>query len=185
MTGPASDRLDILDDALLRMRRLWSPSRQRLVDEGGVVVEMSSLLVVEACARGSAAGLEVSVADVALLADVAPSTASRLVDRAAGADLVNRETSRVDPRRTALSLTERGATLQARACTARTTWLAGQFHDWAPRDVNDLARLLARFADTLEPDGDTVRSGPRPVERRHTPATHLAISDRRRTTNSP
>jgi DNA-binding MarR family transcriptional regulator len=114
---------------------------------------MSSLLVVEACARGSAAGREVSVADVALLADVAPSTASRLVDRAACADLVNRGTSRVDPRRTALSLTERGATLQARAYAARTTWLAGRFHDWAPRDVDHLARLLARFADTLEPDG--------------------------------
>jgi DNA-binding MarR family transcriptional regulator len=153
MTGSALDGLDILDDALLRLRRLWSPPRQRLVDEGGVVVEMSSLLVVEACARGSAAGREVSVADVALLADVAPSTASRLVDRAACADLVDRGTSRVDPRRTALSLTERGSTLQARAYAARTTWLAGRFHDWAPQDVDQLARLLARFADTLEPDG--------------------------------
>jgi DNA-binding MarR family transcriptional regulator len=154
MTAPGWDGLDVLDDALLRLRRLWSPSRQRLVDEGGVVVEMSSLLVVEACARGAAAGREVSVADVALLADVAPSTASRLVDRAACADLINRGTSRVDPRRTALSLTERGATLQARAYTARTTWLAAQFHDWAPRDVDHLARLLGRFAFSLEPDDD-------------------------------
>jgi hypothetical protein len=54
-----------------------------------------------------------------------------------------------------LSLTERGATLQARAYTARTTWLAGQFHDWAPRDIDHLARLLARFADSLDPDADT------------------------------
>jgi len=150
------DGLDVIDDALLRLRRLWSPSRQRLADEGGVVVEMSSLLVVETCARGAAVGREVSVADVALLADVAPSTASRLVDRAANAGLVNRGTSRVDPRRTALLMTERGATLQARAYTARTTWLAGQFHDWAPRDVDHLAQLLARFADTLEPDDDTL-----------------------------
>jgi DNA-binding MarR family transcriptional regulator len=155
MTEPASDGFDVLDDALLRLRRLWSPSRQRLVDEGGAVVEMSSLLVVEACARGSAAGGEVSVADVAILADVAPSTASRLVDRAANAGLVNRGTSLVDPRRTALSLTERGTTLQARAHNARTTWLAGQFHDWSPRDVDHLARLLARFADTVEPDAGT------------------------------
>jgi DNA-binding MarR family transcriptional regulator len=155
MTRPTLDGLDVLDDALLRLRRLWSPSRQRLVDDGGVAVQMSSLLVVEACARGSAAGREVSVTDVALLADVAPSTASRLVDRAVRADLVNRGTSSVDPRRTALSLTEHGATLQARAYAARTTWLAGQFHDWAPRDVDHLARLLARFADTLEPDGET------------------------------
>ena len=155
MTSLALDGLDVLDDALLRLRRLWSPSRQRLVDEDGVVVEMSSLLVVEACARGAAAGREVSVADVASLADVAPSTASRLVDRAARAGMVDRGTSRTDPRRSALSLTERGATLQASAYTLRTTWLAGQFRDWTSQDVDHLARLLARFADTLEPDGDT------------------------------
>jgi len=156
MTEAASDGLDVLDDALLRLRRLWSPSRRRLVDEDGVVVEMSSVLVVEACARGADARREVSVADVALLADVAPSTASRLVDRAANAGLVNRGTSRVDPRRTALSLTERGTALQTSACTLRTTWLAGQFHDWTSQDVDHLARLLARFADTLERHGDTL-----------------------------
>jgi DNA-binding MarR family transcriptional regulator len=154
--------LDVLDDALLRLRRLWSPSRQRRVDDDGVAVEMSSLLVVEACARGAAAGREVSVADVASLADVAPSTASRLVDRAASTGLVERGTSLVDPRRTALSLTERGATLQARAYTARTTWLASQLHDWPERDVDHLAQLLARFADTLDHDGDTPPSAVAP-----------------------
>jgi DNA-binding MarR family transcriptional regulator len=146
--------LAILDDALLRLRRLWSPSRQRLVDDDGIAVEMSSLLVVEACARGAAAGREVSVADVASLADVAPSTASRLVDRAVGAGLVERGRSRVDPRRTALSLTERGATLQARAYTARTTWLAAQLHDWPTLDVDHLAELLARFANSLDHECD-------------------------------
>jgi DNA-binding MarR family transcriptional regulator len=152
MTRP---ELDVLDDALLRLRRLWSPSRQRLIDDEGVAVEMSSLLVVEACARGAAAGLEVSVADVASLADVAPSTASRLVDRAACAGLVGRGTSRVDPRRTALSLTQRGISLQARAYTARATWLVGQLHDWPARDVDQLAQLLDRFANTLDQGGDT------------------------------
>ena len=149
--------LAILDDALLRLRRLWSPSRQRLVDDDGMAVEMSSLLVVEACGRGAAVGREVSVADVASLADVVPSTASRLVDRAAGAGLVlglGDGGGALDPRRTALSLTERGAALQARAHTARTTWLAGQLHDWSTLDVDHLAQLLARFANTLDHEGD-------------------------------
>ena len=61
--------LAAVDDALLRLRRLWSASRSRLVDDGGAAVEMSSLLVVEACARGAAAGAEVSVGDVARFAD--------------------------------------------------------------------------------------------------------------------
>lgn len=147
--------LEVLDDALLRLRRLWSPTRRRIVDDDGTAVEMSSLLVVEACARGATAGREVSVADVASLADVAPSTASRLVDRAASAGLVERGLSRVDPRRTALSLTERGANLQARAYTARTTWLAGQLQDWPIQHVDELAQLLARFANTLDQSDDT------------------------------
>ncbi len=140
---------NVLDDGLIRLRRLWSPSRQRLFDDSGVAVEMSSLLVLEACARGAAAGREVSVADVASLADVAASTASRLVDRAVSAGLVERGTSRIDPRRSALSLTDHGASLQARAYTERTTWLAGQLRDWPAEDLDRLARLLSRFADTL------------------------------------
>lgn len=163
MTAPGLKGLDVLDDALLRLRRLWSPSRQRLVDDVGVAVEMSSLLVVEACARGAAAGREVSVADVASLADVVPSTASRLVDRAACAGLVERGESRVDPRRAALSLTERGAMLQTRAYTARTAWLAGQLHDWPMRDVDHFAELLARFANILDHDGDTRPTTDRPA----------------------
>ena len=163
------DGLDVLDDALLRLRRLWSPSRQRLVDDDGLAVEMSSVLVVEACARGAAAGREVSVVDVASLADVAPSTASRLVDRAASAGLVVRGTSTVDPRRTALSLTGRGAGLQARAYTARTTWLAGQLHDWPGRDVEHLARLLARFADGLSRLTGDQPSRPAPESTTFTP----------------
>jgi DNA-binding MarR family transcriptional regulator len=142
--------LDVLDDALLRLRRLWSASRQRLVDDNGVPVAISTLIVVETCARGSAAGFEVPVNDVAALADVAPSTASRLVDRAVAAGFVDRGPSLVDPRRTALTLTRRGTSLQARAHRARIGWLGGQLEDWSPPDVDLLAQLLARFADTLD-----------------------------------
>jgi len=113
-------------------------------------VAISSLIVVETCARGVAAGLEVSVNDVAALADVAPSTASRLVDRAAAAGFVERGPSRVDPRRTALSLTQRGTSLQARAYGTRISWLAGQLRDWPAEDIELLAELVSRFADTLD-----------------------------------
>lgn len=136
-----------LDDALLRLRRLWSASRHLL--DGDAAVESSSLLVVEACARGASARREVSVGDVAQLADVAPSTASRLVDRAETAGLVRRTPSRSDARRTALQLTVAGAALQARAVAARTVWLTDQLRDWQPEDVERLGLLLSRFADGL------------------------------------
>ena len=46
-----SDGLDAIDDAFLRLRRLWTASRHRILDDGGAPVELSSLLVIEACVR--------------------------------------------------------------------------------------------------------------------------------------
>src|SRR3712207_6872186 len=53
VTRPESDDLPLLDEALVRLRRLWTASRAHVVDELGRRVEMSSVLVVEACARRS------------------------------------------------------------------------------------------------------------------------------------
>lgn len=141
--------LAALDDALLRLRRVWSATRQGIVTEGDTPVEMSCLLVVEACARGVRAGREVTIGDVARLADVTPSTASRLVDRAQAAGLLTRTASRVDSRRTALYLTSAGAALQARANQARLDWLSERLADWSAADVAQLGALLHRFADTF------------------------------------
>lgn len=152
--------LSVLDDALIRVRRLWSTSRARFTDAQGRPVEMSSLLVVEACARAAAAGREVSVGDVAAHADVTASTATRLVDRAQTAGLLHRVPSMVSARRTALELTAEGADLRERALTARTGWLAGQVRDWDPTDVHRLGVLLSRFADGLDPTTSSVHSPP-------------------------
>lgn len=143
--------LSALDDALIRLRRLWSTSRQRFAGADGRPVEMSSLLVVEACARGAAAGREVVVGDVAAHADVTASTASRLVDRAETAGLLHRVPSALSARRTALELTPEGAELRTRAVAARTGWLAEHLRGWEPADVERLSALLSRFAAGLEP----------------------------------
>lgn len=139
-----------LDDSLIRLRRLWGASRNRLVADGTTSVEMSSLLVVEACARGADLHREVTVGDVADLADVTASTASRLVDRAEAAGLLNRTPSAVNARRTALVLTPSGTALRRRAVAARTAWLADQVREWDPADVERLGELLARFADGMQ-----------------------------------
>jgi len=137
-----------VDDALLRLRRMWSPDRNAMVDDAGTPVQMSSLLVIEACARTS--GPEVTVGDVASFLDVAPSTASRLVDRAQAAGLVSRVRSGVNSRRTAIVLTEKGADLQQRARRARVAWLGTKLHDWSEQDVAALGGLLSRFATAVE-----------------------------------
>ncbi|WP_324277240.1 MarR family winged helix-turn-helix transcriptional regulator [Blastococcus brunescens] len=127
---------------------------------------MSSLLVVEACARGAHAGREVAIGDVARMADVTPSTASRLVDRAESKGLLIRAPSSVDARRTALHLTPEGAALQARSTRARVAWLSDRLAEWQADDVAALGTLLHRFADTFfdlppafEPSPDGVTDG--------------------------
>jgi DNA-binding MarR family transcriptional regulator len=150
--------LQALDEALVRLRRLWTASRAHAVDDFGARVEMSSVLVVEACAR--AAGAETAVGDVAAFLDVEPSTASRLVDRAARAGLVRRTASAVDARRSALVLTHAGRALRARAVAARLGWLAGVVHDWPEPDVRALAEVLGRFADAVSASPPPVRGQP-------------------------
>lgn len=145
----APSSFDAIDDAFLRLRRLWAASRHRVVDDGVLAVEMSSLLVIEACARQAERGREANVSDVAFLADVAPSTASRLVDVAEAAGLLTRARSAHSARRTALVLTEEGVALRTRAVAIRQRWLREQLADWDAADVQQFGRLLQRFADQL------------------------------------
>jgi DNA-binding MarR family transcriptional regulator len=118
---------------------------------------MSSVLVVEACSRRPG---ETTVGDVAAFLDVEASTASRLVERARGAGLVARTASAVDARRSALSLTDAGRALRARAVAARLGWLGGVVQDWSQHDVRALADTLTRFADAVAASPAPGPSGP-------------------------
>lgn len=123
--------LQEIDDALVRMRRLWSSAPRG--------PDMSSVLVVEACARRRAPS---TVGDVARFAGVEHSTASRLVERAVRAGYVERA---ADGRRAALLLTARGEELRERAVAFRTEWLAGVLAAWPDADRARFAQLLGRF----------------------------------------
>jgi len=151
-----ADLLD-LDDALLRLRRLWTaPPPALVLEQGdGEPVTLSSVLVVEACARGEG---EVGVGEVGRFLDVEHSTASRLVDRAVRAGLVERTPSAVDARRVALRLTPSGQGLRERAVGFRLGWLGQVLADWDAGEVRALARSLTRFAEavvTAGPPGST------------------------------
>lgn len=177
-----------VDDALVRLRRLWSPGRSAALDAEGRVVEMSSLLVIEAIARHDGAtqqdgplrrdgvpqrdGLPrpARVGDVAAFCDVEASTASRLVDRAVRSGLVQRAPSPSDSRRTELTLTDAAHTIRERATTFRTGWLASVLADWSPDDVTVFAAALTRFASSVEKNPlHTDHDDPQaPAERRST-----------------
>ncbi len=153
MSAPdAPDDLLRLDDALLRLRRLWAAPPPALVLEQGAgePVTLSTVLVVEACARAEG---EVGVGEVGRFLDVEHSTASRLVDRAARAGVVERGPSAVDARRVALRLTPSGEALRQRATGFRLEWLGQVLSDWDAGEVGALAQALSRFADAVATSG--------------------------------
>lgn len=144
--------LSRLDDALIRLRRLWQipAGRHRTQPDGAVVPELSTVLVVEAIGhrqQNSTGG--VGIADVAARLSVAPSTASRLVDRAVRSGVVERNADHADPRRAALTLTGAGTTLLERSFEFRRGYLGQVLSGWNHRDVRTLATLLDRFADDV------------------------------------
>ena len=144
------EELRVLDSAMMRLRRVWVPppasERTAVPDREHSAVELSTVLVVETCARAVEVGTEVSVADVAAFAGVAPSTASRFVRRAADAGMVQRLPAPGDGRRAAVRLTDAGRELHARAREFRLQRLAMVIEDWTPKEIATFSVLLDRFA---------------------------------------
>jgi DNA-binding MarR family transcriptional regulator len=142
--------LERLDSALLALRRFASPELARpRISHAGADIELSTMLVVDAIAR-SAPG-EVSVRLVADSLQVAPSTGSRLVERAVQAGMVVGKSSENDPRMRVLHLTRDGRRLQRAALRHRTQRLANATADWSRDDLAQFADLLDRFARTVHP----------------------------------
>lgn len=165
----ANDSYVLLDDALIRLRRLWSGAvpRRSVMADRVPPVEMSTVLVVNAIHRLQAVrpggevaeATEVTVADVAGHLDVASSTASRLVDRAVTATMVTRRASATDTRRVALSLTARGQELLAAAGEFRLSYLEQVLDGWTAADVDAFAMLLDRFAAAVHLRPPTTAGG--------------------------
>ena len=137
-----------LDAALLDLGRSSEPPGgargNSTVAHGRGRVEVSTLLVVHALATREDEG-ECSVGHIAEALHVAHSTASRLVDRAVRAGMVNRDRSSGDPRRAALSLTGAGRRLQDHAVGFRVGRLEAVLADWPATDIVTFTHLLERF----------------------------------------
>lgn len=152
-----------IDAALIRMRRIWAAHQPRTPldappgEPPALVgsVELSTVLVADAVhrlaaeARSRGAEPEVGVAAVAQDLGVAPSTASRLVDRAVATQAIERTPSSRDGRRAVLRVTPAGERLIAAATGSRLDYLGRVLDGWSVRDVATLARLLDRFADRV------------------------------------
>ena len=143
-----------LDEALIRLRRLWHiPAGSRRGPDAAAPPELSTVLVVDAISRQQRSTTPVRIADIAARLDVTPSTASRLVDRATRTGVVVRESDRHDPRRAALRLTPAGTALLDDALAFRMHYLKRILGEWSGEDIHSLAVLLSRFADEVHLHG--------------------------------
>ena len=156
------DPLDQVDEALVGLRRLFAgiPADTRVA--AGSPVELSTALVVDAVERGGSASAGPTVADVAIALQVAPSTASRLVERAVAAGMVTKRASAEDARRLVLGLTAAGSRLLRTSRRHRRRYLGQRLADWDQREVATFAVLLHRFAQSVaeQPPGAAGRRKP-------------------------
>lgn len=148
MTWNEEEDLQRLDAALMRLRRLWTGPRAsaRLPADQGQPdgVELSTVLVVDAAVRRPP---PLTVGEVAVHLDVAPSTASRLVNRAVSAGMVDRTVDPSDSRRLVVRPTAAGLALHERAAAFRAEYLASVLQGWSPGELHTFVAALDRFAE--------------------------------------
>lgn len=113
-------------------------------------VELAQLLVVDAIDEGEETlGAPVSVSDVARLVGVDVPRASRLLAGAVEAGYARRVPSATDRRRINIELAPAGRELAQRVRRFRTEFYQGLMQDWSPEEQALFARLLSRFASSL------------------------------------
>lgn len=148
--------IEQIDSALGRIRR--SMARQslgrRVLADLGADIDPGLFEVLHAISGNEPDRQHaVSIGAVAQGMGVDPSQASRLVREAVEAGLVVRVAAPEDGRRSALQLTQLGASLVASARNYKHVLLLEHFHDWPEQDLEDFARLLTRFASIARPGG--------------------------------
>jgi DNA-binding MarR family transcriptional regulator len=110
---------------------------------------------------GLAQGGEMSASELALCADVAPATATQMLDSLAGAGLIARRRSETDRRSVIVSLTPRGGELvAARRARYQSRWDAalGEFSAAQLRTAAAVLDRMRAMFDELAEDHETVEA---------------------------
>ena len=77
-------------------------------------------------------------------------TVSRQIAKLAGLGLIRRRLSKTDRRVRQAAITAKGQAMTSAIDAARGRMAAVLFASWSKRDLQDLARLMRRFADDLQ-----------------------------------
>jgi DNA-binding MarR family transcriptional regulator len=77
-------------------------------------------------------------------------TVSRQISKLAGLGLINRRPSKTDSRMRKLSITAKGKDMTSAIDAARERMATALLAKWSKRDLQELARLMRRFADDFQ-----------------------------------
>jgi DNA-binding MarR family transcriptional regulator len=145
---------DLVDAVWQSSRALVALSARSIADAGGVTLPQFRMLVVLEAGQMNLRGLAAAL-------DVAPSTATRMVDRLVDAGLVQRSVPAVDRREISLTLTNSGRRT-VRTVTERRRRDLRRVIDEIPRNRRAaVTRAMTDFADAAERvwgSGDQQRS---------------------------
>lgn len=134
---------DLVDAVWQSSRALVALSARSIADAGGVTLPQFRMLVVLEAGQMNLRGLAAAL-------DVAPSTATRMVDRLVDAGLVQRNVPAVDRREISLTLTSSGRRT-VRTVTERRRRDLRRVVDQIPRNRRAaVARAMTDFADAAE-----------------------------------
>ncbi len=142
--------LDHLDELLVELRRvmLRPGYRRALLGDLAGTVGLATVRLLRTVQR---AAEPPSIGEVAEVLAIDPSTASRLVERAGAAELLERRSCADDRRRVRLHLLPAGVALLATVTDRRRDVLAAAVEGWEEDDLATLRllteRLLAGFDD--------------------------------------
>jgi len=140
---PETTQLYELDELLAAVRlAVQRPEyRRRLLQGYDVPGGITTLRLLRAVEILSASGAP-SIKDVAARLAVEHSTASRGVDSAVHAGLLNKQPCADDQRRTRLALTPQGSSLLKKTSARRRELLEDITHGWHVEDISRLVELL-------------------------------------------
>ena len=143
------ESIDLVDAALVRLVRRLTDSRmtQTVNEWAGVDVERSGFTLMARIEEAPDARLD----QVAAMAAIDASTASRQIAKLIEQGLVERSLDPANHRVRRHRLTEAGIEALARLRQARHEWIAQTVADFTPDEQRDLADLLTRFVDSFPP----------------------------------
>jgi len=143
-----SDRLKALHGALISIVSVMNrPQRdEQLIEAAGIPLDRALFPLLVGIERLGPIG----VMELADRAGRDYTTVSRQVAKLESLDLVKRRNNALDRRVREAVISPKGKAMTQRIDAARERLGRAIFDTWSPQDLDDLVRLMCRFADALE-----------------------------------